>query len=523
MPETSVSGKSFIRPAGRANTKSLHGMKSFMEAFFFRSFSKMCYNKLKADTPLGITASAFLCKFESGKEKLKGMLLTDKDSIRYEMLEKPIGRLLFDKSCPTIIIQLISVIYNTADTYFVAKINTESSAAVGVVFSLMSIIQAVGFGIGMGANSLISRSLGAQNNKRANTYASSAVFSGVLFGTLLMITGLQNLNLLMRLIGASETVLPYAASYARYILIGAPFMCVSFVLNNILKAEGQAFFAMIGMTTGGILNLFLDPLLIFGFHMSIGGAAVATMISQITSAVIMYASFARGKSIVQLRFGFISKDPSDYLRIAKTGTPTIFRQGLGSVSSAILNIQAGVYGDAAVAAISIANKIYMLIRHVIMGIGQGYQPIAGYCYGAKKNTRVRQAFRLSCMAGTAICLFFSVLVFFFRVPIITWFRGDEAVVAIGSSALLWFCMSIPLMAYSTYVNQTYQCLGFSVAATLLASCRQGIFFIPLAFILPRWIGLTGIEMLQPAADVLTFLISVPFQIVFFRKYLKDAN
>ncbi|BBF43746.1 multi antimicrobial extrusion protein (Na(+)/drug antiporter), MATE family of MDR efflux pumps [Lachnospiraceae bacterium KM106-2] len=443
-----------------------------------------------------------------------------KDEVmRSEMLEKPMGRLLFEKSYPTVIIQLISVIYNTADTYFVAKINTESAAAVGVVFSLMSIIQAVGFGIGMGASSLISRSLGAQDSKRANIYGSTAVFSGIVFGTLLMIVGLINSNRFMRLIGASETVLPYAVSYARYILIAAPFMCLAFVLNNILKAEGQSFISMIAMIIGGFLNMLLDPLLIFKLQLGIRGAAIATMVSQIISAIVMYRYFAKKRSIVQLSFKNISKEASIYLTIIKNGTPTICRQGLGSLSSAILNIQASVYGDTAVAAISIANKIYMLIRNIVLGIGQGYQPIAGYCYGAGKRERVKKAFVLSSIAGTLICSIFAVLVYLYKIPIMTWFRADEDVVAIGTNALNWFCIAMPLLAYSTYVNQTYQCLGYSGPATLLASCRQGIFFIPLAFILPDRIGITGIEMLQSTADVMTFLISVPFQIWFFKRHL----
>lgn len=441
------------------------------------------------------------------------------EAIRRDMLEKPMGRLLFEKSYPTVIIQLISMIYNTADTYFVAKINTESAAAVGVVFSLMSIIQAVGFGIGMGASSIISRSLGAQDSKRANKYGSTAVFSGILFGSLLMLIGLLNINRLMRLIGASESVLPYASSYARYILVAAPFMCLAFVLNNILKAEGQSFLAMIGMTIGGILNVILDPIFIFGCHMNISGAAMATMISQMISGILMYTYFRTKRTVVQLSFNDISRNASDYLNIFKTGMPTIFRQGLGSVSSAILNVQASVYGDAAVAAISIANKIYMLVRSTTMGIGQGYQPIAGYCYGAGKKARVKKAFTLSCLVGTVICTLCAVFIFLFRMPIMNWFRADEEVIAIGNHALKWFCLAMPLLAYSTYVNQTYQCLGYSVGATILASCRQGIFFIPLAFVLPNLIGLTGIEMLQATADMMTFIISIPFQVYFFKKHL----
>lgn len=446
-------------------------------------------------------------------------MMEDSETIRAEMLEQPMGSLLLKKSYPTVIIQLITVIYNTADTYFVSKINTESAAAVGVVFSLMSIIQAVGFGIGMGASSLISRKLGAQENKKANVYASSSVFAGIIFGCLLMIIGLININGFMRLIGASATVLPYAVRYARYILIAAPFMCMAFIINNILKAEGQSFLAMIGMTTGGGLNCILDPLFISGLDMGISGAAIATMISEIISVIIMVSYFVTKKSIVQISIRDISREADDYLDIFRTGTPTIFRQGLGSVSAAILNIQAAVYGDTVVAAISIANKIYMLIRNIVLGIGQGYQPIAGYCYGAGRKERVKKAFVLSCIAGTLICTVLAIGIFIFRRPLIGCFRSDSRVINVGSYALRWFCLSMPLMAYSTYVNQTYQCLGYSVGATFLASCRQGIFFIPLSFILPKLIGLTGIEMLQATADIMTFAVSIPFQIRFFRRHL----
>lgn len=450
------------------------------------------------------------------------MRITNEEQHR-KMLNAPIGRLLFEKSYPTVIIQLITVIYNAADTYFVAKIDTAASAAVGIVFSLMAVIQAFGFGIGMGANSLISRSLGAEKNKEANIYGSSAVLAGAIFGTAIMSAGLLFINELMKLIGASETVLPYAVSYGRFILIGAPFMCISFVLNNILRSEGQSFLSMIGMSTGGILNILLDYLFIFRLGAGIKGAAIATMLSQIAGAAIMLCFFAMNKSIVKLKMRFISRSISVYLKIFRTGMPTIFRQGLASVSSAILNVHASVYGDSAVAAISIANKVYMLVRHIVMGIGHGYQPIAGYCYGAGNKKRVKKVFMLSCFAGTIICTVLAAAIFIFSAPIISWFRDDASVVEIGSSALKFFCLAMPFMAYSTYVNQTYQSLGFSGGATLLASCRQGIFFIPLAFILPRLMGLTGTEMLQPVSDMLTFIISVPFRIVFFKKHLSDSE
>lgn len=401
------------------------------------------------------------------------------DEMKNEMLESPIGGLLFRKALPTIIIQFITVVYNTADTYFVARINTEASAAVGIVFSIMAVIQAIGFGIGMGCGSIISRRLGASKTDEADMYGSSG--------------------------------------------LAASFMCMSFVLNNILRSEGQTSLAMIGMTSGGILNLILDPVFIFTLHMGISGAAIATMLSQIMSTLIMSIIFMTGNSIVKISPFKISRKIETYGLILKTGFPTICRQGLASLSSAILNIGAAVYGDGAIAAVSIANKLYMLIRNVILGIGQGYQPIAGYCYGAGKKERVRKLFWLSSISGTVICVLFAILMFIFRVPVITWFRDDNEVIKVGSNMIMYMCMSMPFLAYSTYVNQTYQCLGFSKGATFLACQRQGMCFVPLALILPRLIGVSGIEMLQPAADILTFVISVPFQIWFFRTQLDNKE
>lgn len=435
------------------------------------------------------------------------------------MLTEPIGKLLFQKAAPTVLIQLITVIYNTADTYFVAKIDTSASAAVGVVFSLMAVIQAVGGSVGMGANSLISPMLGQKRVDDASVVGTSAALMSILAGTLIGALGVIFLKPLVSLIGARGDVLPYAEDYARLILLAAPFMTASFVLNSILRAEGQAVYSMIGMISGGILNLFIDPLLIFGFKMGIAGAALATALSQMTSFTIMAVIFLRDRSIVKLRPKFIGRRPAVYLHIVRTGVPTLFRQGLASLSSALLNVQAAAFGAAAVAAISIANKLYMLVRHIVIGIGQGFQPIAGYCYGAKRFSRVKKVFWFATAAATAICLLIAASVYFFREPIMAWFRDDPDVVKIGSAMLRFLCVTIPLMGFSTYVNQLYQSLGFAAGATFLASCRQGIFFVPLVFLLPALFDITGIEAVQAGADLCTFFISIPFLIFFFQRRL----
>ena len=442
---------------------------------------------------------------------------------RQLMLTEPIGPLLFKKAAPTVLIQLITVIYNTADTYFVAKIDTAASAAVGVVFSLMAIIQAVGGSIGMGATSLISPMLGQKRVDDASTVGTSAALMSVIAGALIGALGLVFLRPLVTLIGARDEVVPYAVDYARFILIAAPFMTSAFVLNNILRSEGQATYSMLAMITGGVLNLFIDPLLIFTCGMGIAGAALATMLSQMTSFVIMAIIFLRDRSIVRLRPKHIGRKPSVYLHIVRMGVPTLFRQGMASLSSALLNIQAAPFGAAAVAAISIANKLYMFVRHVVLGIGQGYQPIAGYCFGAKRYSRVKKVFWYATAAATVICVAIAVSVFFFREPIMRWFRDDPEVVRVGSLMLRFLCVTIPLMGFSTYVNQLYQSLGFAVGATILASCRQGIFFVPLVFLLPYLFGLDGIVAVQAGADLLTCFVSIPFLIFFFKKYLSAPD
>jgi putative MATE family efflux protein len=442
---------------------------------------------------------------------------------RNQMLTEPIGPLLFKKAAPTVLIQLITVIYNTADTYFVAKIDTAASAAVGVVFSLMAIIQATGGSIGMGATSLISPMLGQKRVDDASTVGTSAALMSVIAGALIGMLGLLFLRPLVSLIGARGEVVPYAVDYARFILIGAPFMTSAFVLNNILRSEGQAMYSMLAMISGGILNLIIDPLLIFTCGMGIAGAALATMLSQMTSFIIMAIIFIRDRSIVRLRPKYIGKKVSVYVHIVRMGVPTLFRQGMASLSSALLNIQAAPFGAAAVAAISIANKLYMFVRHIVIGVGQGFQPIAGYCFGAKRYSRVKKVFWYATASMTVIGLAIAAAVFFFREPIMTWFRDDPEVVKIGSGMLRFLCVTIPLMGFSTYVNQLYQSLGFAVGATILASCRQGIFFVPLVFMLPALFGITGIEAVQAGADLLTFLVSIPFLIFFFKKYLSAPD
>lgn len=450
--------------------------------------------------------------------------LSSSEAKYIQMTETPMPKLVTSMAVPAMASTLITTIYNMADTFFVSQISTSASAAVGVVFAVMSLIQALGGGFGMGAGSIISRKLGEKKDDEANMYASCAFFGALSFGAAILIIGLVFLEPLMRLLGATETMLPYAKDYARYIFIAAPIMCSSFVLNSVMRSQGKAIMAMVGMSLGGVLNMALDPLLIFTFDMGISGAAIATALSQLISYIVMWVMFTSRDSIVRISPSRLSKHFSDYFTVLKIGFPTMCRQGLASVASALLNVQASVYGDAAVAAITISNRVYLFVRNLVLGIGQGFQPVAGYNYGAGKLKRVKEAFNFSVAVATVICMVFCGLIWFNADSVISWFRADDAeVIRIGTTALRFVAAVMPFMAFSTFVNQLYQCLGFAKQATVLASSRQGIFYVPLIFILPALFGLTGVQMAQPMSDLCTFFLCIPFQIWFFRKVINKAE
>ncbi len=440
------------------------------------------------------------------------------------MTETSVTKLVLTLSLPTVMSQMITSIYNMADTFFVTSLGDSAVGAVSIVYALQSIIQAVGFGLAMGAGSLASRKLGEKDNDGASKYTSCAFFAGLFLGALLLLGGFINLRGLLRVFGSTETILPYAVDYASIILVGAPLMCTSFVLNNCLRAEGKATSSMIGLTVGGLFNIILDPIFIFGAGMGVAGAALATVLSQLISFLILLSFYISGRSIIKLSPRYISRHIADYALIIKTGLPTVFRQGLGSLATTLLNVQVKVYGDAAIAAVGIANKVYMLLRSFVLGVGHGFQPVAGYNYGAKKPKRVKKAFWVATVFGSAVSALASLVLILFSGQIIELFNPETAeVVEIGSRMLIYISVALPLLGYSTYVNQLYQSLGFVRGATLLASCRQGIFFVPLIFLLPSLMGLDGILLTQPLADILTFLISVPFNVYFLRKNLSDKG
>ena len=446
------------------------------------------------------------------------MTSDDRSALQFRrMTETPIPQLVLSLAAPTILSMLITSIYNLADTFFVGQISTSASGAVGVVSSLMAIIQALGFMLGHGAGTIISRSLGSRDTTAATRFASTSFFTALVFGVVLAVAGLGTLPHFMMLLGSTETILPHACAYARPILIAAPLMISSLVMNNILRYEGKASFAMIGLVTGGVLNIALDPLFMFVFELGTAGAGIATALSQSISFCILLSMFLRGKTVSQFRLSAVTREARDFGRILLGGAPSFGRQGLNSIGGMLLNLAARSYGDAAVAGMSIVSRIFMFIISVAIGVGQGLQPVASFNYGARKYRRVRQAAIFTIEAAFCMLVVLVGLCWVNGDALVRLFRDDPAVTAVALPAFHYQCLAMLLQPIIVVANMTFQSVGASGRATFLACCRQGVFFIPLILILPRTHGLFGVEICQPIADVLTFLVSLPFLIEFLQQ------
>lgn len=446
------------------------------------------------------------------------MTSDDRSALQFRrMTETPIPQLVLSLAAPTILSMLITSIYNLADTFFVGQISTSASGAVGVVSSLMAIIQALGFMLGHGAGTIISRSLGSRDTTAATRFASTSFFTALVFGVVLAVAGLGTLPHFMMLLGSTETILPHACAYAWPILIAAPLMISSLVMNNILRYEGKASFAMIGLVTGGVLNIALDPLFMFVFGLGTAGAGIATALSQSISFCILLSMFLRGKTVSQFRLSTVTREARDFGRILLGGAPSFGRQGLNSIGGMLLNLAARSYGDAAVAGMSIVSRIFMFIISVAIGVGQGLQPVASFNYGARKYRRVRQAAIFTIEAAFCMLVVLVGLCWVNGDALVRLFRDDPAVTAVALPAFHYQCLAMLLQPIIVVANMTFQSVGASGRATFLACCRQGVFFIPLILILPRTHGLFGVEICQPIADVLTFLVSLPFLIAFLQQ------
>ena len=420
----------------------------------------------------------------------------------------PVHKVVFTMAIPTIISMLSTSMYNLADTYFVGSINTQSVAAVGVSFAMMAVIQAVGFFYGHGAGNYISRMLGAKEEEKAKKMAATGFVLSFLTGLAIAVLGQIFLTPLCILLGSTPTIQPYTERYLGIILLGAPFMTTSLTLNNLMRFQGNTMYAMKGIMSGVLLNLILAPLLIIYFALGITGAAIATLISQCFGCTMLFWMSHKGQNIrIQLRNFTPTKAYAK--EIIFGGTPSLSRQGLGSIATLVLNVAAGAYGDAAIAGMSIVTRISFFTYAVVIGLGQGFQPLCGFCYGAKLYSRVKDAYYFCIKCGTVFLAACAVIGFIFSEQIIELFRDDPHVVAVGSVALKWQVISFPLVATIVLTNMLMQTIRKPIRANIVAAARSGLFFIPLIFILPHFFGLLGVEMCQAWADVCSFLVAVP--------------
>ena len=437
-----------------------------------------------------------------------------------KMTETPVEKLIASLAAPTIISMLISNIYNLVDTYFVGTLGVSASGAVGVVFTLMSILQAIGFMLGHGSGSIVSRLLAQKDIDRASKYVSTAFFMAMGFGGLLIVLGIPMIRPLMYLLGSTETILPYAMDYGFYILAAAPMLIGSLVLNNILRYEGKAFYGMIGLTAGGILNMIGDPICIYGLKMGVAGAGIATALSQTVSFVILIVLFRRhAQSRLSIRC--FARDKHIISDICTSGFPNLFRQGLTSISNGILNHAAGVFGDACVSAMAITGRCQHFMLSIALGIGQGFQPVSGFNFQAKKYARLRRAFRFTLVSGICVLVVFCSMGTIFAPQLVSLFQDDPKVLEIGGLALRFTSVSLLFTPFNITPSMLFQSTGKKIWALLLACFRGGLCFIPIILVLPQFMGLLGIQLSQPIADIVTAALSLPFAVKFFRNLPKE--
>lgn len=449
--------------------------------------------------------------------------MSDSDEKQYvKMTETPIPRLVVRLGIPTTLSMLVTTVYNLADNYFVGQLkNASASGAIGVVFGLMAIIQAFGFMFGHGSGSIIARSLGKKDKEKATRFASTGFFFCFLAGTLIGVLGLVFLTPLMRLLGSTETILPFARQYSMYILIAAPFLASSCVLNNILRYEGKANLAMIGLMSGGLLNILLDWLLIIKMGLGVSGAGIATAISQTIGFCILLTMFLLGKTESKVSFRKISRNYTDLWLICTTGFPSMLRQGLSSISTMVLNRLAGAYGDCAVTAMTIVNRVSFFAFAVALGIGQGFQPISAFNYGAKKYSRVKRAFLVTLMLGECFLVVLAAVGMILSKNLIAVFQSDPDVIKIGTTALRYSIAALVVQPIAIFSNMLFQSIGKNRIASLLAGLRSGLAFIPALLLLSTFMGLKGIQIAQPIADLVTALIAAPFAYSFLSRLPDD--
>lgn len=448
-------------------------------------------------------------------------MATQADLYYKKMTETSVARLIVALGIPTTISMLITNIYNMADTYFVGTLGPSAQGATGVLFTLQAIIQALSFMLGHGSGIFVSKALADKDTEEASRYASSAFYVGVFAGTALAVLGLICLDPLMRVLGSTDTILPHAKDYGLWVLLSCPFMVGSLILNNNLRYEGKAFYAMFGLTTGGILNIFGDYIFIVHCHLGVFGAGMATAISQVISFIILLIMYKR-MAQSNIRLCYLSRSIKTYLSICKVGLPSLIRQGLTSISTGLLNNLTKPFGDAAIAAMSVVNRYSMFVMCIGLGIGQGFQPVASFNYQAGRYKRVKQGLLFTTAIGFVFVLLLSATGFTFAKQIVYAFQKDPAVITVGIPALRYASVGLLFLPLSIPVNMLYQSIRKAGISSFLSLLRSGMYFIPLLLIGSQLWGLTGIQLAQPVTDLLNGLTCVPFMLYFLRKTPDEA-
>lgn len=448
--------------------------------------------------------------------------MTNAERHYIKMTETPVSKLIILLGIPTTVSMLITSIYNLADTYFVGTLGKSQQAATGILFTLQCIIQAIAFMLGHGSGTFVSKALAEKNDKEATKYVSTAFFTGLLMGSLLTVFGLIFLRPFMALLGSTDTILPYAMDYGLWVLISCPFMVCSLVLNNNLRYEGKALYAMIGLVSGGLLNILGDYIFIRICNLGVFGAGMSTAISQIISfGLLLFFYLKMAQSTISLKA--VSRKGREYLSILKVGFPSLIRQGLTSVSNGILNNLAKPFGDAAIAAISVINRFSSFVMCVGLGIGQGYQPVAAFNYQAKQYKRVKRGLLFTLAFGSGMVGLLALLGICFPEGIISVFQKNEEVIQIGKAGLRIASVGVMFLPISVSVNMLYQSIRKAGTASFLSMLRSGLIFIPLVVIFSGVWGLNGILLAQPLSDFLAGAISVPFILYFLYKTPDSAE
>ncbi len=454
-----------------------------------------------------------------------GEKMNQVDAYFDKMTKTPVSKLILTLGIPTTISMLITNLYNLVDTYFVGTLGISQQGSIGILFTLQGIIQAISFMLGHGSGTFVSKTLANKDVDEASRYVSTAFFTGAFVGIILLTLGLIFIKSFMLLLGSTKTILPYAIDYGFWVLLSSPFLICSLILNNNLRYEGKAFFAMIGLTTGAILNIIGDYLFITVFNLEVFGAGMSTALSQIISfgfLYILYVKYAQSKISIK----YLAKKPKYYFQIIKMGFPSLIRQSLNSLSSGILNNVTKVYGDNAIAAMSVINRFSSFVVCVGIGIAQGLQPVAAFNYQVKEYTRVKKGFIFTMVFGFCFISILSIFSIIWPDAIIRLFQKKEAVIEVGRLGLRAASVGIIFLPISVTMNMLFQSIQKPILASILALLRSGLIFIPILLIFEHCFRLTGILIAQPIADAVTSLICVPFLIWFLFKTpntLKEVN